>query len=356
MSASPAEPLCGLHADLRQAGAGAGGGERASRCGRRGGPAGGRPFPALPSRPVSTRGRADAFRQHAFSLVEGTPVRGERFQGVQGPGRQPASSRGGDRAGRSQELPFTQMFLSRCDRNLVHPAFITRALSRGPQPNPTRAASSGRGLGMDSLAGPWGGAVWPRSTRLARGRGGRASVDSGSCVSCSCLVYKLQEDAAPGAPADHLQASDLGDGPEQHRIHTGRLPGQPRPADGPVGPGRPRPVQLHGQSGQQQGLELGTGDGCRPAPRGEPGRAGPAGVQGRGVLQGLAPLHRGPGSPRPPAGPWGTGLRGPEVPAGPPLTWPACRHSTWPPEDAQVPSPGPHFRGALPGPLVTQEA
>lgn len=126
------------------------------------------------------------------------------------------------------------------------------------------------------------------------------------------LLCQLQEDAAPRAPSHHLQAPDLGDRAKQHRVHAGCLPGQPRPEDGRLAPGRPRPLQFHGQSGQQQGHELGPGDGRGPAPRLRgPGRRhadrrqGHPGVQGRGIPQEPALLHWGPGTyPRacPPSG------------------------------------------------------
>lgn len=54
-------------------------------------------------------------------------------------------------------------------------------------------------------------------------------------------------------------------------------------------------------------------------------------------------------TPSPPADPWGTGLRGPEAPAGSPLMWPAYGQSTRPPKDARIPSPSPHPRWALSG-------
>ncbi|VCX43201.1 unnamed protein product, partial [Gulo gulo] len=120
-------------------------------------------------------------------------------------------------------------------------------------------------------------------------------------VRSSHLLCELQENAAARPPTHHLQAPDLGDRAEQHGVHAGRLPGQPRPAGVPVAPGQPRPLQLHRQSGQHQGHEPCPGDGRSPAPRlrgpeqlRADQRQGRPGVQGRGLPQEQTLLHRDP--------------------------------------------------------------
>lgn len=52
---------------------------------------------------------------------------------------------------------------------------------------------------MDSLAGPWGGAVWPRSTRLARGRGD-APLLTRARVSLAAASYTNYKKTPPPVP------------------------------------------------------------------------------------------------------------------------------------------------------------
>lgn len=75
------------------------------------------------------------------------------------------------------------------------------------------------------------------------------------------LHAQLQKDPSSSATPHHLQTPHLHHGPEQHRVHAGRLPRGTAPSQWDVepwepgpGPGpRQGPLQLHRQPGQHQG-------------------------------------------------------------------------------------------------------
>lgn len=131
-----------------------------------------------------------------------------------------------------------------------------------------------------------------------------------SDVSSYHLHAQLQEEPSPSATPHHLQTPHLHHGPEQHRVHAGRLPWGTAPSWQDVDPWGPQlgpgswqgPLQLHRQPGQHQGRDHrhgGSGaDGREKTPiHGQPQlgahlRQSHPGVQSWGVLKDTSFFYR----------------------------------------------------------------